>query len=57
MRLQAEEKEAFEKAVDLTDYPLSACVSGRLRHAAIKALHEVGHQVALLQNARGERSQ
>ena len=55
IRLQPEEKEAFEKASDLAGIALSAWVRERLRRAAIRDLGEAGQQIAFLQAANGER--
>lgn len=54
IRLQPDEKEAFEKAAELAGIALSAWVRERLRRAAIRDLSEAGLQIAFLQNANRE---
>jgi hypothetical protein len=49
IRLQSREKEAFEKAAELSGIALSAWVRERLRLAAIRELQEAGKQIAFLQ--------
>jgi uncharacterized protein (DUF1778 family) len=50
LRLQPNEKEAFEKAAQLAGIALSAWVRERLRRAAIRELGEAGQQIAFLQS-------
>jgi uncharacterized protein (DUF1778 family) len=50
LRLSAPEKDAFEKAAELSGIALSAWVRERLRRAAVKDLGEAGQQIAFLQS-------
>jgi uncharacterized protein (DUF1778 family) len=50
LRLQPNEKEAFEKAAQLAGIALSAWVRERLRRSAIRELGEAGQQIAFLQS-------
>jgi hypothetical protein len=52
VRLQPEEKEAFEQAAGLAGVPLSAWVRERLRRAARRELDEGGQPIAFLQHVR-----
>lgn len=49
IRLQAKEKEAFEKAAEIAGVALSAWVRERLRRMARQELVSVGEQVPFLQ--------
>ena len=51
IRLEPSEKQAFEKAAELSGIGLSAWVRERLRRAAIRDLVEAGRQVPFLQEA------
>lgn len=55
IRLQPNEKEAFEKAAQLAGIALSAWVRERLRRAAIRELGEAGQQIAFLQSILEEK--
>lgn len=55
LRLEASEKEAFEKAAALSGIALSAWVRERLRRAAIRELGEAGQQIAFLQSILEEK--
>lgn len=48
LRLQADEKEAFQEAADLAGLPLSAWVRERLRWAATRELEDASRPVAFL---------
>ena len=50
IRLQHKEKDAFEKAAQLSGIALSAWVRERLRRSAIRELGEAGQQIAFLQS-------
>jgi uncharacterized protein (DUF1778 family) len=52
LRLQPEEKEAFEQAAELAGVPLSAWVRERLRRAARRELDEDGKPVPFLKHVR-----
>jgi len=49
IRLKPNEKEAFEKAAQLSGIALSAWVRERLRRSAIRELGEAGQQISFLQ--------
>jgi hypothetical protein len=51
LRLQATEKEAFQKAADLAGLALSAWVRERLRGVARRELTEAGEQVPFYKRA------
>jgi uncharacterized protein (DUF1778 family) len=55
IRLQPNEKEAFERAAQLAGIALSAWVRERLRRAAIRELGEAGQQIAFLQSILEEK--
>lgn len=57
IRLQSNEKEAFEKAAQLAGIALSAWVRERLRRAAIRELGEAGQQIAFLQSMLEEKAE
>ena len=57
IRLQPNEKEAFEKSAQLAGLALSAWVRERLRRAAIRELGESGQQIPFLQATLEERHQ
>ena len=48
LRLQPEEKQAFEQAADIAGVPLSAWVRERLRRAARAELVDAGRQVPFM---------
>ena len=48
IRLEPEEKEAFQDAADLAGIALSVWIRERLRKVARKELEEEGHQIAFL---------
>ncbi len=50
LRLQPEEKQAFEQAAELAGVPLSAWVRERLRRAARRELDEAGKPVPFLRH-------
>jgi uncharacterized protein (DUF1778 family) len=52
LRLQAEEKQAFQQAADLAGITLSAWVRERLRWAAIRELENADHQIPFLKRVR-----
>jgi hypothetical protein len=52
LRLEPEEKEAFEQAADLAGAPLSVWVRERLRRAARRELDEEGKPVPFLRHVR-----
>lgn len=57
IRLQPNEKEAFEKAAQLAGIAVSAWVRERLRRSAIRELGEAGQQIAFLQSILEEKSE
>ncbi|MGC2423317.1 MAG: hypothetical protein WA666_03070 [Nitrospirota bacterium] len=52
LRLEPEEKEAFQQAAKITGLPLSMWARERLRWAAIKELEEASIPIAFLQTKR-----
>lgn len=52
LRLNRDEKQAFQDAADLAGLPLSAWVRERLRKAARTELEGAGHKIAFLQHLR-----
>ena len=56
IRVTEAEKQAFEKAAQLSGNALSAWVRDRLRRAAIRDLGEVGQQIAFLQSMLEEKA-
>lgn len=57
IRVTKAEKQAFEKAAQLSGNPLSAWVRERLRRAATRELGEAGQQIAFLQSLLDERTE
>jgi uncharacterized protein (DUF1778 family) len=49
LRLQSDEKRAFQEAADLAGIPLSAWVRERLRWAATRELEQASRPVAFLE--------
>lgn len=49
LRVQSEEKQAFQDAADIAGMTLSAWVRERLRRAARRELEEAGKKIAFLQ--------
>jgi uncharacterized protein (DUF1778 family) len=49
VRVDADEKKAFQDAADLAGIPMSAWVRERLRRAAIRELEEAAIPIAFLQ--------
>lgn len=54
LRVQPDEKKAFQDAANLAGLPLSSWVRERLRRAARIELLDANRQVAFLQTNRGE---
>jgi uncharacterized protein (DUF1778 family) len=54
VRLQPEEKQAFQDAADLAGIALSAWVRERLRKTARRELEEVGRKIAFMPKGIGK---
>jgi uncharacterized protein (DUF1778 family) len=54
LRLQTEEKQAFQDAADLAGIALSAWVRERLRKTARRELDEAGKKIAFLPTKTGK---
>jgi hypothetical protein len=52
VRLESDEKEAFQSAADLAGVSLSSWVRERLRRVAVKELKEASRPIAFLQSAK-----
>jgi uncharacterized protein (DUF1778 family) len=52
LRLEPEEKEAFEQAAELAGVPVSAWIRERLRAASRRELIESGRQVPFIQRRK-----
>lgn len=54
LRLQPEEKQAFQEAADIAGIALSAWVRERLRKTARRELEEAGRKVAFMPKGTGK---
>lgn len=52
VRIQPEEKKAFQQAAELAGLPLSAWVRERLRRVTIRELEEAGQPISFLRPVR-----